>query len=62
MEAQSEHVHVTCTFFALFGTDLHAQSVLSDKISASELRRKFMKSAFLVGEVLLLRSPILVGQ
>ncbi len=27
--------------FARFGADLHAQSVLSEKISASDLRRKF---------------------
>ena len=37
--------------FAMFGADLHAQSVIIDKISVSELRRKFIKSASLVGQV-----------
>ncbi len=37
-------------FFARFGADLYyAQSMLSNKISASELSRKFIKSALLVG-------------
>ena len=35
--------------FCTFGADLHAQSALSNKISASELSRTFMKSALLVG-------------
>ena len=35
--------------FRTFGTDLHAQSVLINKISASELRRKFIKGPLLVG-------------
>ena len=39
-------VHV----FARFGADLHAQSVLVSKNSASDLSRKFIKSALLVGE------------
>ena len=39
----------SCTF----GANLHAQSVISDKVSASELSRKFIKSALLVGEVVL---------
>ncbi len=39
------HTHV-CTF----GADLYAQSVIINKISASELSRKFIKSALLVGE------------
>ncbi len=34
--------------FCTSGTDLHAQSVLVNKISASELRRKFIKSALLL--------------
>ncbi len=38
-------IHVFCTFDA----DLYAQTVPSNKISASELRRKFIKSALLVG-------------
>ena len=38
MEAQSEHVHIAYRFFCTSGGDLHAQSVLVNKISASELR------------------------
>ncbi len=49
MEAQSEHVHIACTFFAHFSTDLPAQSVLVSKIYASEFSRKFAKTALLVG-------------
>ncbi len=50
-EAQSERtrasrVHV----FARFGADLHAQPVFGNKITASELRRKSVKSALLVGK------------
>ncbi len=37
------------TRFGTFGSDLHAQSALTNKISASELSRKFIKSAVLVG-------------
>ncbi len=36
-------------FFCTFGTDLYAQSVLTNKISASELSRKFIKGPLLVG-------------
>ena len=50
MEAQSEYVTRCTHVFARLGTDSHAQSVLIDKISASELRRKFIKSALLVGK------------
>ena len=35
--------------FARLAPILYAQSVLSNKISASELSRKFIKSALLVG-------------
>ena len=49
MEGQSEHVHVACTFLARLASDLYAQSVLIDRISASELSRKPIKSALLVG-------------
>ncbi len=49
MEAQLEYVHVACTLFSRLAPDLRAQSVLSNKISALELRRKFIKSALLVG-------------
>ncbi len=41
IEAQLEHIHIAYTFFARFGADLYAQSVLINKISASELTRKF---------------------
>ncbi len=37
------------TRFCTFGTDLHARSVLINKISASELSRKFTKGELLVG-------------
>ena len=47
--AQSEYVHVAYTFYAHLAPDLYAQSVVSNKISASELSRKFIKSALLVG-------------
>ena len=36
-------------FFARLGANLHAQSVISNKISASEPSRKFIKSALSVG-------------
>ncbi len=36
--------------FCTFGADLYAQSVLINKNSASELTRKFIKSAGLVGQ------------
>ncbi len=38
-------------FFCMFGDDLHAQSALCNKISASKLGKKFSKSALLVGNV-----------
>ncbi len=37
------------TRLCTFGADLYAQSVLTNKNSASELSRKFIKSALLVG-------------
>ncbi len=45
----------TCTYtmhttrFCTFGANLYAQSVLINKISASKLSRKFIKSVLLVG-------------
>ncbi len=45
----TRRVHV----FARLAPDLHAQSVISNKISASELRRNFIKSALLVGNLFL---------
>ena len=49
MEAQLEYIHDAYTFFACLAPDLYAQSVLIKKNSASELKRKFIKSALLVG-------------
>ncbi len=49
-EAQSEHASARCVHvFARFVTDLHAPSVIINKIYASEIRRKFAKSGLLVG-------------
>ncbi len=45
----SWNMHTLHTRFCTFGTDLHAPSVLSNKTSASELSRKLIKSALLVG-------------
>ena len=45
VEAQLAYIHVAYTFDA----ELYAQSVLIDKISASVLSRKLIKSALLVG-------------
>ncbi len=51
MEAQLEYVHVAYTvFFCMFAAHLHAQSVLGNKMSASELRRKLIENALLVGK------------
>ena len=49
MEAQPEYVHVARTFFARSAPICYAQSVLINKVSASEVSRKFTKSALLVG-------------
>ncbi len=58
MEAQfGIYAHVAHTFFARFGADSHAQSALINKISASELSRKFTGSALLVGVRLRHRPP-----
>ncbi len=58
MEAQSEYVHIAYTLLPRLGADSHAPSVLSNKISASEIRRKFVKSALLVGLPLSLFSSL----
>ena len=50
MEAQSEYVHVAHTFWHVLAPTCMLSRCLSTKISASELRRKFIKSALLVGE------------
>ncbi len=58
MEAQLEYVHNAYMFFARLAPILHAQSVLISKISASELSRKFIESALLVGHSLLVSAKI----
>ena len=40
MEAQSEHVHVACTFLHVLAPILRAQSAIINEISAPELGRK----------------------
>ncbi len=46
----SVEIYARCMhIFFTFGSDLDAQSVLSNKIFASELTRKFIKGALLVG-------------
>ncbi len=52
MKAQLEHVTRCIHVFAHLGADTYAQSVLINKISASELSRKSVESALLVGSVL----------
>ena len=51
MQNESSVGICTCCIhaFALLGTDLYAQSVLINKIYASELSQKFVKSALLIG-------------
>ncbi len=41
-------MYILHTCFCTFGADLHAQSMLINKASASELSRKFIKSALLL--------------
>ncbi len=45
----SWNMYALNTRFCTLGADLYAQSVLTNKISLSELTRKFVKSALLVG-------------
>ncbi len=55
MEAHLEYLHTRCinVFFAhVVPICMYAQSVLINKISASELSRKFLKRALLVGHVI----------
>ncbi len=46
----SRNMHTLHTRFCTFGADLHAQSVIINKVSALELGQKFTKSALLVGQ------------
>ena len=48
-KAQSEYVHIAYTLLARLALTCMLQSVLSKEISASELTRKFIRSALLVG-------------
>ncbi len=50
VEAQFEYVNIACMFLHVWHRFVHAQSVLINKISASELRQKFIKRALLVGQ------------
>ncbi len=43
------NIYTLHTRFCMFSADLYAQSALINKISASELSRKFIKSVLLVG-------------
>ena len=48
----SVEIYTCCIHvYRTFGADYYAQSVLINKISASELSRKFIKSALLVGQL-----------
>ncbi len=50
MEAQLVYrIYKLLTRFCTFGAKWYAQSVIINKISASELSQKFIKSALLVG-------------
>ena len=49
MEAQSEHAHIAYTFLHVWAPICMLSRCLVTKISASELRRKSIKSALLVG-------------
>ncbi len=60
MEAPSEHVHIAYMFLHVLASIWHAQSVLSDKISASELRGKSIKYALLAGQVALVTRCLVV--
>ncbi len=49
MGAQLEYMYTLHACFCTFGTDLYAQSVLINRISASELSRNFIRDPLLVG-------------
>ncbi len=51
MKAQMECIHIAYMFFCSFDANLYTQSMLINKISASQLSRKFIKSALLVGKL-----------
>ncbi len=47
--ARLEHARVACTFLHVYAPICMLSRCFRDKVSASELRRKFIKSALLVG-------------
>ncbi len=49
MEGQSEYIHIAHTFFARLVPICVLSQCLSDKISTSELSRKFNQSELTVG-------------
>ncbi len=59
-EAQLECIHVTYAFFARLAPISYAQPMLINKISASEPSRKSIKSALLVGYLLVLLLTLLL--
>ena len=53
-------IHTHCMrVFCTLSADLYAQSVLIDEISVSELSRKFIKSALLVGKAEMTKNSVL---
>ncbi len=51
MKVHLEYMYTHCMrVFGTFGIALHAQSVLVNKTSASELSWRFIESALLVGQ------------
>ncbi len=58
MEAQLKYTYTLHKLFFTFGADLYAKLVLINKISASELSRKFIKSALLVGYFFVIEMPL----
>ena len=61
MEVQLEYVHFAYTFLHVLASTCNAQSMLNNTISASELSRKFTKSALLVGKETLSSFSFSVG-
>ncbi len=60
MKPRSEYVHVACTFLARLAPTCVLSQGLLKKISASELSRKFIKSALFGWVVAAANSPILL--
>ncbi len=60
VEAQLEYTRIACTFFACLALTCMLSQCLLNKISASELSRKFIRDALLVGQVFSTPSLFLV--